>query len=220
MKRKMNRESDDIKDLEAAAAIFDYEYFEKIAQKDTKRLDTHDFDSVDQWLADVFMESYKAKDETITDIFHINSPSRSRLPQARPLEVLLDAMTYKATSASEGSAGFELASQAWNAINKNYYISDHMKRHICNAVAIKTNRIYDRADRFEREHLSGSSNFVYEELYDLNYSRPSEKFPNILAELKAGKSLDDIVVEAADEEVVLAEEIEETVEAVMDEDQL
>ena len=111
--RKKIAKDDDIKDLESASAIFDYEYFEKIAQKDAKKLDTHDFDRVDQWLADLYMESYKVKDETLTDIFHVDNPARSQLPQARPLQSLLDAMTCNITTAAPESAGYELGAQAW-----------------------------------------------------------------------------------------------------------
>lgn len=131
----------------------EYRYFEDVFARGG-HVTTRFMDPLDALLGEVFQESFKSSDGTVSRIMQLAPESEGRLAlqqlQARPMSQLLThSITPDITSAEPGTFAHKTASYAWDALSTNPYYSEEQKRWMSRQVG----RLVHKAFNFDAEKL-------------------------------------------------------------------
>lgn len=124
----------------AVKAMLSDEAFQEAVEKGYS-IDTRGLDGIDAFFADVYLASLKTPDARVRTVVASSGWQRTQLPKARPVHQLIASTRPMITGAKEGSEGYNLASQAWQAVSRNYYVSEPDKAFMCDQIAMKRENI-------------------------------------------------------------------------------
>jgi hypothetical protein len=130
-----------------ANALFDMEHFATYAGKG-KQIPEKGMDDIDKFLANIFIESFKTESHEVRTVVESPKLRRVLIPRARPLSSLIESMQPKIYEANEyGSLGYNLGSEAWEVVSKNYYYSENERHYICNGIARLGDKIMTKLEK-------------------------------------------------------------------------
>lgn len=142
----------------AVKAMLSDEAFQEAVEKGYS-IDTRGLDGIDAFFADVYLASLKTPDARMRTVVESTAWRRTQLPKARPVHQLIASTRPLITGAKEGSEGHRVASQAWQAVSRNYYVSEPDKAFICDQIAKKRDEIQLAIEATEEVDMIFQSHF-------------------------------------------------------------
>jgi len=153
--RSRSSKEDDYSDKdippEIQSQLLDHEYL-RDQIKLGKVFNDKDFDPIDKYFANVFLEALKNDRGEHIDVMESKTKRRVRLPQKRSMSQLVQSTQPNFFPSHLNPHSLELGKNAWTAISNNIYFSDVDKRYICSEIAKQSHAIFVEADRIMVEY--------------------------------------------------------------------
>lgn len=97
----------------------DLQYFEDLANRGYT-FDSSIDDPVDNFLAEIFMDSFNTTGQRVIRIVNTNSSRHVRIPQPRSMREIIDSLNPKYVNADPSTEGYMLARQTWQVSYRDY----------------------------------------------------------------------------------------------------
>lgn len=153
--------------------LFDVDHYKDLVDRGFTLESGPEDDPFDHFIDEVFIDSFKTKENSVNRVIVTPSFSRTILPKPRPMRSILDSLEPKIV-AEAGSEGTRLARQAWTGLAKNYFYNDHDKQHVVNLIARRTNVILRKVEEFDEKVGRGEAQV--DRVFEDSFRRIPERF--------------------------------------------